>query len=235
LIVAANGLFLERRTSMFTTCARVLERNLGLDDHAESCRLHSPRLPRVMHRSMLAFFRAAHARHGGEAALVLLYHWERRVYRWFCPEQTVETFYSPYRQSWVAGDTIRFEHPLSLPDGFVHFGDAHLHPGSPTPSALDVLDDQDGLHIIVGDLQTGPRYNVEFVVDRRRFGIEPAAFFADVDCAPFSWVPRSWMKQLRIKRLGESGESGGHREPARNDRGAGGYLGHWQTGGFGYA
>ena len=43
---------------------------------------------------------------------------------------------------WRAEDTISFQNPFDLPEGYVYFGDAHLHPGSAHPSALDVDDDQ---------------------------------------------------------------------------------------------
>jgi hypothetical protein len=228
-IVAANGLFVERRTAVFSTSARVFERDLALDEHSESCRLHCPRLPRVLHRAMLGFFRAALALHGGEAALVLLYHPERQVYRWHCPEQTVEVVYSRYRQQWVAGDTIRFQHPLSLPGGFLHFGDAHLHLGAPTPSFLDVADDQDGLHVIVGEMMTRPRYNVEFVVDGRRFRLQPESFFDDVDCTPFDRVPPGWIKQIRMERRGEAAEMAGDSVPWYRD-----YRGSWNSSGWRY-
>jgi hypothetical protein len=209
-ILAANGLFVERRSEIFTTSARVYTHDLSLDDHAESCRLHCPKLPRAMTRLMLGFFKIANAVHGGEVALVLLYEPERRVYRWHCPDQTVEQYYSSYRKEWIADDTIRFENPLELPEGFIHFGDAHLHHGAPTPSSLDMLDDQDGMHIIVGEIDSRPRYNVDFVIDRRRFRIAPESFFEDVNCTPFEKVPRPWIDCVHTKRRTQSNTDWGN-------------------------
>ena len=59
----------------------------------------------------------------------------------------------------MASDKIDFQNPLDLPDGFILLGDSHQHPGPPNPSAIDLADDQDGLHIIVGNIESPPRYN----------------------------------------------------------------------------
>ena len=56
-IVAENGIFLERRTPMFKTSTRVNRFDLNLACHNEYCRLNCGRIPRVMHRVMLGFFR----------------------------------------------------------------------------------------------------------------------------------------------------------------------------------
>jgi hypothetical protein len=197
-VVADNGTFLERRTSMFSACTRISHFDLRLDHQDQYCVLHCGRLPRAMHRAMLAFFTAAHELHGGEAALVLLFHPERRLFRWHCPPQTVEMFQT-FDGRWTACDRIEFDNPLELPDGFLHFGDAHLHPGPPNPSSIDVADDQDGLHIIAGNLhKERPDYNIDFVIDGIRFRVRPEHVFEDPDCTAFERPPRQWMDQIRI-------------------------------------
>jgi hypothetical protein len=196
-VVAANGTFLERRTSMYATSVRASLAS-ALDDHEEYCLLGCGRLPRTMHRAMLGFFKYAHEVHGGEVALVLLFHPERRTFRWHCPLQIVDLFQTA--RGWAVGDTIEFQNPLALPEGYVHFGDAHLHPGAPTPSTLDVQDDQDGLHIIVGNIRTAPRYYAVFVMDRVRFTVPPEAIFEDPNCRPFAQAPKRWLRQIRLRR-----------------------------------
>ncbi len=197
-LVAGNGIFLERRGPMYTTCTQIMKSDLELDDHVQFCRLNLGRMPRVMHRAMLAFFRYAHEVHGGEAALVLLYHLERRQFRWFCPLQTIEVFET--HGGWYTSDFIEFENPLELPAGYVQIGDAHLHPGSPQPSMTDVNDDQDGLHVIVGNIAHKPSYNIDFVMDGVRFRVAPELFFQDPKCKPYERPPREWLKQIRIRR-----------------------------------
>jgi hypothetical protein len=203
--VAANGIFLERRSPLFSTSIRVNLSDLELVRHEEYCRLTCGRLPRVMHRTMLGFFKCANKIHGGEAALVLLYHPQRRAYRWHCPRQVVDTYRT--WSGWQAGDLIEYEMPLTLPDGYVNFGDAHLHVGSPAPSNIDVGDDQDGLHIIVGTIQSLPTYHVDFVMDGARFRLPPEAIFDDPSCQPFARTPRAWLNQIRLRRIHPSPHS----------------------------
>ena len=148
---------------------------------------------------MLTFFQHVHRLFGGEAALVLLYHPEHRTFRWHCPAQVVEVYCTS--RGWTASDRIEFENPWQLPDGFVHLGDAHLHPYSPEPSALDLAEDQDGLHIIVGDILSQPSYHVDFVVDRVRFNVRPDSFFEDLQCTPFQQVPLNWLQQIRVRSV----------------------------------
>ncbi len=196
-IVAENGLFLERRSPMFATSIRVKSHDLKLTYHDEFCRLTCGRIPRTLHRAMLSFFKCAYSLHGGEAALIMLYHPRRRMFRWHCPEQVVD-IYSTW-SGWTAGDVIEYANPLALPEGYVIFGDAHLHVGSPTPSAIDVRDDQDGLHIIVGNIRTVPTYHVDFVMDGARFEIPTAAIFEDPTCLPFARTLSTWLEKIRLR------------------------------------
>jgi hypothetical protein len=196
-VVADNGIFLERRSPMYTTSVRVSPHKLGLGCHDEYCRLTCGRIPPVLQRAMLSFFLTAHTLHGGEAALVLLYHPRNRTFRWHCPEQVVDIY--PDRSGWVAGDVIKYANPVTLPPGYVHFGDAHLHVGPPTPSAIDIGDDEDGLHIIVGTVKSKPTYHVDFVMDRARFRIPPEAIFDDPHCLPFVHTSPRWLDRIRLR------------------------------------
>jgi hypothetical protein len=199
LVIAAGGIYREWNTAMFSSSTRVELADLGLADHWQFCHLDCGKLSRVMHRAMLSFFRYANELHGGEAALVLLYHPERQRFRWHCPLQTVEMYWS--LSKWVAGDCIAFSHPTTLPEGYVHFGDAHLHVGSSAvPSLTDVRDDQDGMHIIVANVQSEPRYHVDFVVDGKRFGVSPELVFEAPDCLPGPHPPRRWIDRVQVRR-----------------------------------
>lgn len=197
-ILADNGIFLERRSPMFVTSIRVSHFDLDLEVHDEFCQLTCGKIPHVMHRAMLGFFKYAHEVHGGEAALVLLYHPERKKFRWHCPEQIVEVYKT--RSGWATTHCIEFRNPVNLPDGYVHFGDAHLHVGGPTPSAMDVRDDQDGLHIIVGTIRSAPTYHVVFVMDGVRFRMAPEAIFEVPNCQPCARPPRRWLRQVRLSK-----------------------------------
>jgi hypothetical protein len=203
LIVARNGIYLERRGPMYTSCTRVGESDMALDEHRQYCHLTCSKMSAALHRLMLSFFLQAHGMHRGEAALVLLYHPQRRQYRWHCPPQTVDRH--EHHDGWYVEDAVEFENPLQLPDGFQYLGDAHLHPAGAHPSTLDVHDDQDGLHIIVGNITDTPQYHIVFAIDGARFQLDPAHFFADPATLPGPRAPSVWLEQIRIRvhRLGE--------------------------------
>ena len=67
IVMAGDGPYLERRTSMYATSTRWSGPLLGLEKHEERCRLFCGRIPRVVVRTMLGFFRAAFDLHQGEA------------------------------------------------------------------------------------------------------------------------------------------------------------------------
>lgn len=199
-IVASNGKYIERNTPMYKTSVALTVADLELEPSHEYCYLRYGRMQAVMHRAMLSFFLHAHRLHRGEAALVLLYHVERRQFSWYCPDQFVDVRETKLG-AWTI-DEIEFENPWILPDGYRRVGDAHLHPASPHPSAQDLCDDEDGLHIIVGNITTKPAYNVDFVMDGRRFRLRPEQFFEQPDCEPFSQPPAAWMKRIHIRKIG---------------------------------
>ena len=195
-VVAANGWFRERRTAMFATSTRVVAPPPRLGEHFQYCRLTCGKINRTMHAAMLGFFQQAQRLHGGEAALVLLYDLPRKMFRWYCPHQTVEII-SNGKQYWTS-DQIEFHEPVMPPEGCVIFGDAHLHPASPHPSAIDAHDDQDGLHIIVGNIDRQVQYHIDFVMDGVRFGVRESALFEDPLCPPCARPPRGWMERIQI-------------------------------------
>lgn len=202
IVVAEDGHYLERRTPMFATCTRATGRLIGLAPHEESCTLFTGKVPRLMVRAMLAYFRDAYRIHEGEAALVLLYHPERGTFRWVCPDQTVEV--SKTWRGMVASDFIRYDMPLEVPDGYVIFGDAHSHADMPArPSGTDKDDEEfkDGLHIIVGRIDRVPQhqYHVDFVMDGQRFNLPPESVLEDGGCVPLAKSPKSWLGKIRLK------------------------------------
>ena len=70
-----------------------------------------------------------------------------------------------------------------------------------------MCDDEDGLHIIVGNINTKPAYNIDFVMDGRRFRLRPEQFFEQPDCEPFSQPPVEWMKRIHIRKIGVNQQS----------------------------
>lgn len=202
VVLAGDGPYLERRTSMYSTSTKWSGPLLGLENHEERCRLFCGRIPRIIIRTMLGFFQAAFRVHQGEAALVLLYSPQKRTFKWHCPEQTVEVYRSFGKQR--SFDDISYEMPLTLPEGYVIFGDAHSHGEMGAfPSGIDKRDEQfkDGLHIIVGRIDRPEKisYHIDFVMDRQRFNFDPDVILEDVHCRPFDNCPKSWLDKIKLK------------------------------------
>ncbi|MFQ5654499.1 MAG: hypothetical protein ACE5GW_07190 [Planctomycetota bacterium] len=200
-IVAENGIFMERRTSMFSTSCRVEQCAAGLDPHEEWCELHSPSLPPEMASRMLSFFRWAYCLHGGEAVLILLFNPEEERFLWHCPPQRVEVW-EDRLSSFYGGGDIEYTNPLELPRGFVIFGDAHSHANMPAyASAVDQQDERfkAGLHIIVGRIHWREvELYADFVMDRQRFAVDPRVIFGEERIKNSVEVPEAWKQQVEV-------------------------------------
>jgi hypothetical protein len=203
-VLARNGLFFERRTRLYATCAEVRRFPVGLEAHGESCRLHFGRLPRRMGRIMLGFFRRAYALHGGEAVLLLLYHPEHRRFRWYCPHQTIEKRQG-YYGDWYTSYDIRYDEPDALPPGWLLAGDAHSHAWMPAyASHTDVVEERykDGLHIVAGRIDRDAiELSVEFVMDQKRFPIAAESVLAGCDLRRSGRFPAAWEERIHVERV----------------------------------
>jgi hypothetical protein len=168
-----------------------------LEEHRQQCQLHCGKIPVEMLRQMVGFFQAAYKLHQGEAALVLLYYPATETFAWHCPRQTIQMY--SYWGKWYSEDAVEYENPLSLPPGAVHFGDAHSHMHSPTPSLVDQNDEAhlDGLHIIVGYINSSrPDWHLDFCIDGNRFAVPTDVILEAIPEAPFPEPPEEWMKEI---------------------------------------
>jgi hypothetical protein len=152
-----------------------------------------------MLRQMVGFFQAAYQMHHGEAALVLLYYPDTKQFAWHCPKQTIE-MYSCWGQ-YYPEDSVEYDNPLTLPEGAVHFGDAHSHIGPPSPSIVDHNDEThlDGLHIIVGYINSRcPRWHIDFSIDGHRFSVPTGVILEAIPEAAFPEPPDDWMREIKV-------------------------------------
>lgn len=198
-VLGRDGLSLERSTSMYTSSVKVDGPIPFLEDHPEHCQLHCGPIPSEMLSQMVGFFQAAYRMHGGEAALVLLYYPETGRFAWHCPKQTIQMYL--WWNKLCPEDSVEYDNPLTLPEGAVHFGDAHSHIGPPTPSLVDENDEAhlDGLHMIVGYINSQrPSYHLDFCIDGHRFKVPTGAIFEAIPEAPFPEPPEEWMNQIEI-------------------------------------
>jgi hypothetical protein len=197
-VVAREGIYRERATSLFTASTRVESPLPELEPHTERCVLHCRAIPSRVVAEMVGFFKYAYDLHEGEGALVLLYHPGRDEFAWHCPEQTVQLY--RWRGRAYADDSIEFEYPLEVPPGWVQFGDAHSHVGSPHPSHIDRADEKyrDGLHVIAGNIASRrPSYYAEFRIDDQRFSMVPELLFEEIPEAPFPEPSQAWRARIR--------------------------------------
>lgn len=198
-VLGRDGLSMERCTPMYTSSVKVDGPIPFLEEHPQHCQLHCGSIPSEMLQQMVGFFQAAYKMHGGEAALVLLYYPETGTFAWHCPQQKIH-FYSWWGKLYV-DDTVEYDNPLTLPEGAVHFGDAHSHTGPPTPSITDQNDEAhlDGLHLIVGYVGSQrPTWHLDFCMDGNRFSVPTDVIFEAIPEAPFPEPPEEWMKQIQL-------------------------------------
>lgn len=202
-VVAQNGIFLERRTTLYSTSSSVGESIAGLVPHERRCSLSTPKVSEEMARQLLSFFRWCYELHGGEAALLLLYDTQRRELQWYCPEQRVEV-----EETWWGGTRsiyeIQYEGPEELPANTIVLADAHSHGHlSAYPSAVDVEDERykDGLHIVVGYVnREDVDVYVDFVMDGNRFTVEPDFVLSAVGDAWKEDFPKAWKDRVEVVR-----------------------------------
>jgi hypothetical protein len=198
-VLGREGLYLERSTAMYASSVKVDGPIPFLEPHPQECQLHCGKIPSLILRQMVGFFQAAYQMHHGEAALVLLYYPETETFAWHCPKQTIEMY-----QCWgryYPEDSVKYDNPLTLPEGAVHFGDAHSHIGPPSPSLMDHNDEThlDGLHIIVGYINSRcPRWHIDFSIDGHRFSVPTGVILEAIPEAPFPEPPEEWMKEIHV-------------------------------------
>jgi hypothetical protein len=238
--VAKDGFFLERNTALFRTSCRVPSCPEGLEPHAEECVLKFGRIPQVLGRLMVSFFRAAYDLHGGEAVLILLYDPARRVFRWHCPRQTVRA-YETWSRHWYASLEIEYEEPFEVPPGFVVLGDAHSHADHDAyASHLDKLEEmyKDGLHIVIGRVhRERVDFHVDFLMDGVRFPMEPDYVFAGTDFGDSKQAPAAWIDQIVVKKVHHGSSTGYGRSDSAYGGSGSGYGGGssgYSSGGSGY-
>ncbi len=176
-VLAANGLFLVRRTELFTACVPVAGGVPGLLPQEAELHLALPRLPRVLLERAVTFFRDLWQKFEGEGIVVLFLAppvGERPArYALAAPPQRL-------RGRFEGG---RFRAELRLDYGacerpgpeFRKLGTIHSH-GSfgPRHSVIDAHDElyETGLHVTAGYVDSArPEFEASFVVGRTRFAV----------------------------------------------------------------
>jgi hypothetical protein len=205
-VLAANGLFLERETPLFSAAVPVEGGVPGLLPHRARLTLHLPRLPRTLVERALGFFRAVYDRWRGEGILIMFY----------APALRRFAFRAPPQRLCGRFEHGRFRADLQLDYGacarpspeYWKLGTFHSHgSASPAHSGIDMHDElyEAGLHLTAGYVDRAmPEFAAAFVVGRTRFVLAaedvlpvvravrrpPASWLSQVTVACEPWEPR---------------------------------------------
>ena len=191
-LVTADGLFLVRKTGLFTSVSRTAA-VAGLEPQSPALHLSFGKIPRSIMEAVYGFFEWAWRQWQSEAILFLYYFPSTRTFLLDAPSQTIYL----YRRSgrWCAEGRVTYR-ALPRPEGCIKLGDVHSHAGFPAFfSAQDDRDDcEEGLKIVMGRLHRGlPEVAVSFVAGRQRFTLRPEDAlenFAVPMPPPARWVQR---------------------------------------------
>jgi hypothetical protein len=227
-VVAGNGVFMERKTALYTATVRVDGGVPGLLPHEPRLLLRLPRLPRALIEQAVGFFREAHRRWDGEAIVVMYYlpaDAERPMqYEFVAPPQTI-------RGRWEYGRfraDLRLDYQAATPpgEGWRKLGTFHSHGHlSPRHSAIDEHDElfETGLHLTAGYVDSArPEFEGAFVVNGARFRVPPERVMS-----PFRSVrpwPEAWLARVKVVEERWAPASG---------YGSSGYAGHGGYEGWG--
>ena len=200
-VVAANGVFLVRRTPLFTA-ATAVDGIPGLLTHTPSLELRVPRLPRALVERASGFFRAVYERFEGEAILVMFYAPTLQRFALVAPPQVLTGRFGGGR---FRAD-LRLDYGTCEKPGpeYVRYGTFHSHCElAPYHSQTDVDDEigEPGLHVTAGYLdRTQPEFATSFVVNATRFKLHPADVLAPF--GNYRRPPTAWLEQIVIRAAG---------------------------------
>lgn len=202
-LVAANGVFQVKETASYRAVTRAEPPLPGLLPERERLVLRCPPVPAPLLEEVLAFFRAVHERHDGEAIVLLFHRPETGEYRVGVPEQRIPQV-RDWQGRWRSLAALDYG-DVERPEGFLRFGTIHSHASlGAYASSTDCEDErfQDGLHAVYGHLdQREPSRAACFVASGVRFRLAPETVLEP--CA----VPRrparpDWLARVTLDRGG---------------------------------
>lgn len=192
-LLAANGLFMVRKTELFTSVSRVFRpQGLGWQDPALA--LAFGKVPRAVMEQVYGFFDWAWRRWCSEAIVFLYYSPSAGVFRVDAPPQTI--YLCRRLGAWRAEGRVAYR-SMPRPDGFLKLGDLHSHGAH--PAFFSMQDDRDdceeGLKIVMGHIdRRRPETEVSFVAGRHRFPLRSSETFEQF-AVPLE-PPREWIERF---------------------------------------
>lgn len=186
-IVAANGIFLVKKTTFFTSVTPV-EGIPHLKEEKKRVRLRLPKkIPADIFRQILGFFRGVYEKFHSEAIVLLYWNPAAAEYAVIAPNQTASAGFCKYEVG-------------ANPDGMVRVGTIHSHGSlSAFHSGTDDRDERhdDGIHITVGTINEIPSFSCSIVADGQRAKLSLKHLVAKSEEFDF---PPEWLKQVTQAR-----------------------------------
>jgi hypothetical protein len=204
-LVTANGLFLVRKTGLFTSISRTSS-VAGLEPQQPALALRFGKIPRSVMERVYGFFAWAWRQWQSEAILFLYYSPTTGEFVLDAPPQTIYLYRRMGR--WRAEGRVSYR-ALSRPEGYIKLGDLHSHADLPAFfSAQDDHDDcEEGLKIVMGRMHRSvPETEVSFVAGPHRFTLRPEDALEDFAVPmppPPLWIERfhcEYETQNQIRR-----------------------------------
>ena len=198
-LLAGNDLFLCRNHRLFRSCVPAPTWPRELARQATFLEPRFPPLPAGLFARMVGFFDAVARRHGAEAIVLLALDTQTGEVHPVVPEQ-VAVVSIGWRGTTYA-ESVEYQPPEDLPDGWVVIADVHSHVHAPAGSSWIDHDDEQhsaGLHIIVGRIhREPPDVRVEAVVDGTRFKLSPEPFLQGYAARNLEFPPE-WLDRLEV-------------------------------------
>ena len=227
-VAGEDGWYLKKVNPIFSATIRVGS-NPTADSVKESLVFSAKKIKGSTFRAWQAFCREVASRNKGysEAALMLMYHPEKKEWQAFPPKQDLSSVTVDF--SGVSDALVAFRKEYG--SEWLLAGTLHSHPGDAHPSQTDVDDERkmDGVHLVIPDFGKGGEKGIyaHIVASGVRFRVtEVPGFLVDFSDKGEDDVPEGWYKQCEW----DKGVSGKY----KGGRGYGGYSrGNWsEYGGY---
>ncbi len=205
-LLTRDGLFLCRNHRFFRSSVPVEDYPGELARHDPFLKLNFPRVPRRLLEQVVGFFAAIGARHGAEAAALLVWNTQASAVEAIIPEQTSLVFHDAERRTWPV--EVRYQMP-DLPAHLVLLGDVHSHvEGAAYASPTDQKDERHrpGLHLVVGQIhREPPEFYLDISVDASRFHIRNHEMILEGYARRrLEEVPANWIESVTVRAWPET-------------------------------
>lgn len=215
-----DGYYVEKKNPIFHAVVKT-DGNPENPKVEEWLKFIAARVPGNIFRSWQAFGRAVADRNniGSEAALIIFYNPEKKIWGAYPPKQDLSSVHVDYSGVTEAAEKFRAENGKE----WMIAGTLHTHPGGAEPSFTDEKDEEgmDGIHFIVPDFGKPVERGVtcHITCSKTRFEVSKIERVINWDVKETEVFPEKWFGQLVVSE-------GGRRYGRGWNRGYGYYSGY---------